>query len=107
MFPLKQIPVRFSIWGERKNYWGVGIFFYLPVGESKPIRIQGSFVSDREVERIVRHVKEQCQVEYDEEMIPKETELAGSEEEAGDELFAQAVQLVVEAETASVSLFTT
>lgn len=89
--------------GGAEKLLGRGDLLYLPVGESKPVRIQGSFVSDREVERIVRYVKEQCQAEYDEEMIPKEAEV-GNEEEAGDELFSQAVQLVVEAETASVSL---
>lgn len=90
--------------GGAEKLLGRGDMLYLPVGASKPIRVQGSFVSDQEVEAVVRHVKEQQQVRYHEEMIPNEGETEDVGEEVEDELFPQAVQLVVEAKTASVSL---
>ena len=89
--------------GGAEKLLGRGDLLYLPVGEAKPVRIEGSFVSDREVEAVVRFVKEQAEVQYDEKMIPEEAEVA-NDEEAEDELYSQAVQLVVEAGTASVSL---
>ena len=45
---------------------------FLPAGASKPVRIQGAFVSDREVEAIVDFVIEQQKAQYQEEMIPTE-----------------------------------
>ena len=45
---------------------------YMPMGENKPIRVQGAFLTDEEVERIVDFVKNQQEVEYDEAMMPSE-----------------------------------
>jgi S-DNA-T family DNA segregation ATPase FtsK/SpoIIIE len=83
---------------------GRGDMLFLPVGASKPIRVQGAFLSDQEVEHVVNYCRNQGQAEYKEDLVP---ELDDQEEEAEnnlDELYDQAVQIVVEAKQASVSL---
>jgi S-DNA-T family DNA segregation ATPase FtsK/SpoIIIE len=84
---------------------GRGDMLFLPMGASKPIRVQGAFLSDSEVEAVVKYVSSQGQAEYNEELVPEVDE---AEPEAGDEyvdeLFDQAVQIVLEAKQASVSL---
>lgn len=82
---------------------GRGDMLYLPVGASKPIRVQGAFLSDEEVESVVKFVKTQQEAKYNEEMIPAVNENAAVDE-IQDELYPQAVQIVLEAKTASVSL---
>lgn len=89
--------------GGAEKLLGRGDMLYLPVGASKPQRVQGTFVTDEEVEKIVRFVKKQQEAEYHEEMIPSIQDTKKTEE-VTDELYPQAVQLVVEAQTASVSL---
>ncbi|MGG1661354.1 DNA translocase FtsK [Brevibacillus sp. NRS-1366] len=89
--------------GGAEKLLGRGDMLSLPMGASKPIRVQGAFVSDKEVEEVVRFVKEQQEVRYNEEMIPGEMQ----EEQPAvvdDELYDQAVQIVSEAQTASASL---
>lgn len=89
--------------GGAEKLLGRGDMLYLPVGASKPLRVQGTFVTDEEVESIVQFVKKQQEAEYNEEMIPSSQDTQQSEE-ITDELYPQAVKLVVEAQTASVSL---
>src|SRR5699024_9101370 len=74
----------------------------MPVGASKPTRVQGSFLSDEEVERIVDHCVDQQKASYQEEMIPEEVSEAATE--VDDELYEDAVQLVTEMQSASVSM---
>src|SRR5699024_9308527 len=68
---------------------GRGDMLYIPVGQSKPVRVQGAFLSDEEVERVVTHCKNEQQVDYDENMTP--TEMPESFDDAVDELFEDAV----------------
>src|SRR5699024_6593662 len=75
---------------------------YIPVGKSKPIRVQGAFLSDTEVERVVNHCVEQQKASYQEDMIPDQDPETTTEVE--EELFDDAVQLVVEMQSASVSM---
>jgi S-DNA-T family DNA segregation ATPase FtsK/SpoIIIE len=82
---------------------GKGDMLYLPVGSSKVIRIQGCFVSDREIEAVVHAIKSQQEAKYVEEMIPNEIQ-DGEGELKDDDLYETAVQLVIESQTASVSL---
>ena len=49
---------------------GRGDMLFLPMGENKPIRIQGAFISDQEVERVVAFVTDQQEAEYQESMMP-------------------------------------
>ena len=85
---------------------GKGDMLFCPQGTSKPMRIQGAFLSDKEVESIVNFIKQDTTTDYDKEMIDKITATAkinGGGEEV-DEFFDQAVDLVVEKEKASVSM---
>lgn len=81
---------------------GRGDMLFLPVGNSKPMRVQGAFLSDEEVERVVDHCIDQQKASYQEEMIPEETNEA--QEEVNDELYDDAVQMITEMQSASVSM---
>ncbi|RJP22770.1 MAG: DNA translocase FtsK [Candidatus Omnitrophota bacterium] len=88
---------------------GRGDMLFSPGGAGRPIRLQGSFISTEEVEDIAEFVKSQQQVEYvQEEFIPIEDENApggavnGDAEE--DDLYNEAVQIVLENDAASTSL---
>lgn len=83
---------------------GRGDMLFMPMGSSKPIRVQGAFMSDQEVENIVDFVRDQGQAEYDESLVPEVEEAANSDDEQLDELYEQAVTIVLEAKQASVSL---
>ncbi len=86
---------------------GKGDMLFYPVGEPKPLRVKGSFVSDTEVERAVEYIKTQGYSNYDENIIEKINDTStGHEDNAGDndELLNQAIDMVVEAGQASVSL---
>jgi S-DNA-T family DNA segregation ATPase FtsK/SpoIIIE len=81
---------------------GRGDMLFLPAGESKPVRVQGAFVSDHEVEKIVDFVIAQQKAQYQEEMIPTDEEEIPNLDDT-DELYEEAVQLVSSQDTASVS----
>jgi len=86
---------------------GKGDMLFYPVGEPKPIRVKGTFVSDKEVERVVESIKAQGEAEYNENIIEKinsEKETQEADPGDNDELLPQAIELVVEAGQASVSL---
>ncbi|MGM0158096.1 cell division protein FtsK [Enterococcus sp. AZ191] len=84
---------------------GRGDMLFLPMGENKPIRVQGAFISDHEVERVVSFVTDQQEAHYEEKMMPTdEAETSGSAEQPQDELFEEAKALVIEMQTASISL---
>ncbi|MCM3742888.1 DNA translocase FtsK [Sporosarcina luteola] len=89
--------------GGAEKLLGRGDMLFLPAGASKPVRVQGAFVSDQEVEAVVDFVIEQQKAQYQEEMIPTEVEEVQPYEET-DELYDDAVQLVMEMQTASVSM---
>ncbi|GEL68163.1 FtsK/SpoIIIE family DNA translocase [Marinilactibacillus psychrotolerans] len=82
---------------------GRGDMLFQPMGENKPNRVQGAFISDEEVEAVVNFVKEQQEANYVEEMIPKD-EPKAEQGEAEDDLYEDAVSLVVDMQTASISL---
>lgn len=84
---------------------GRGDMLFLPMGASKPIRVQGAFLSDNEVEQVVGFARGQAEAEYNEDLVPEvdETE-SDSSDEMLDDLFDQAVQIIIEAKQASVSL---
>lgn len=83
---------------------GRGDMLFLPVGLTKPIRVQGAFLSDQEVEAVVQFVRSQAEADYKEDLVPEVEDAAQDEDDELDELFDQAVQVVVEAKQASVSL---
>lgn len=83
---------------------GRGDMLFLPMGASKPIRVQGAFMSDQEVETIVQYVSSQGEAEYDESIVPEVDDTIAEDQEPQDELYEQAVTIVLEAKQASVSL---
>ncbi|CQR47640.1 DNA translocase SpoIIIE [Paraliobacillus sp. PM-2] len=88
--------------GGAEKLLGRGDMLFTPVGSSKPTRIQGAFLSDAEVEHIVDHCIEQQKAQYQEEMIPEEE--SDVQKEVEDVLFDEAVQLIIEMQSASVSM---
>ena len=90
--------------GGAEKLLGRGDMLFMPMGASKPIRVQGAFLSDNEVEEIVAYCSGQAEAEYDTALVPEIDENAAQPEEVMDELYDQAVQIVVEAKQASVSL---
>ncbi|WP_438298575.1 DNA translocase FtsK [Sporosarcina sp. FA15] len=89
--------------GGAEKLLGRGDMLFLPAGVAKPVRIQGAFVTDAEVEAVVDFVIEQQKAQYQEEMIPTEIEEVAPHEET-DDYYDEAVQLVTDMQTASVSL---
>ncbi|MBG9793100.1 cell division protein FtsK [Paenibacillus dendritiformis] len=83
---------------------GRGDMLFLPVGASKPVRVQGAFLSDQEVEAVVTYVSSQGEAEYNEELVPELDENGMASDEPVDELYDQALQIVLEAQQASASL---
>ena len=88
---------------------GRGDMLFNPIGANKPIRIQGAFISDEEVEELIAFVKGQGQPEYDEVMMAEtdkgaeSSDMMSSDEEQ-DELLERAVQIVLEQRSASASI---
>ncbi|MFC4409754.1 DNA translocase FtsK [Chungangia koreensis] len=81
---------------------GKGDMLYLGNGMSAPARLQGTYVSDDEIERVVAHVREQAEPDYffqQEELIKRSDSI-----EEKDELFEEACRFIVESGNASTSL---
>ncbi|MGT2926671.1 DNA translocase FtsK [Streptococcus cuniculipharyngis] len=88
---------------------GRGDMLFKPIDENHPVRLQGSFISDDDVERIVSFIKSQAQADYDENFDPGEVTEADMASGnggagAGDPLFEEAKQLVIETQKASASM---
>ncbi|MDQ0193428.1 FtsK/SpoIIIE family DNA translocase [Paenibacillus wynnii] len=90
--------------GGAEKLLGRGDMLFLPMGSSKPIRVQGAFLSDQEVETIVQYVSGQAEANYDDSIVPEVDDSNAVDQEPQDELYEQAVQIVLEAKQASVSL---
>lgn len=88
--------------GGAEKLLGRGDMLYQPIGASKPVRVQGAFLSDDEVERVVEFTISQQKAQYHEEMMVKEEK--DGKKEVDDELYNEAVELVTNMQSASVSL---
>ncbi len=91
--------------GGAEKLLGKGDMLFFPVGAPKPVRLQGAYLSDQEVEALVGYLKEQAEPVYDEQVLktpPAEKKNDSSNFE--DELLPQAVQIFIESGTASISL---
>lgn len=85
---------------------GRGDMLYQPMGMNKPLRVQGAYISDHDVEEVVNFIKNQQSAEYDDSMLVKDDEPeAGDDPRDGeDEYYAEAVELVTDQQSASVSM---
>ncbi|KJS49620.1 MAG: cell division protein FtsK [Peptococcaceae bacterium BRH_c23] len=81
---------------------GRGDMLYYPMGMSKPLRVQGCYLGDKEVENVVGFLQNQAKPEYQE--IPNMDLGTTKKEEMEDEFFYQAAQIFIESGTASVSM---
>ena len=103
--------------GGAEKLLGNGDMLFLPVGASKPVRVQGTFVTDEEIGAVLSFIKSTSTAQYDEEMIAEMERRAvaekgskkGSDDDgdgggALDAMFEQAVECVIEAGQASTSL---
>lgn len=97
---------------------GMGDMLYAPIGVGKPVRIQGAFVSDEERESVIEFVKNNCEADYD-LSVQAQIEKAAEDKNSGgkgndrndseahsefDDLLPQAVEVVLDAKMASVSM---
>ena len=100
---------------------GNGDMLYYPVGIPKPIRVQGCFLSDKEVENVVTHIKQQAQSVYDDDVMKeidknaantggkkKDSSVSSSDADGSDgpadEMLPKAIEAVIEAQSASTTL---
>ena len=102
--------------GGAEKLLGKGDLLYNPISAVKPIRVQGAFVSDKEVEDVVNFIKKQGETSYDDEVIQeierqaaaKDKKKAADAEQGGDseadEMLPKAIEVVVEAQMASTTL---
>jgi S-DNA-T family DNA segregation ATPase FtsK/SpoIIIE len=90
---------------------GKGDMLFYPQGESKPTRIQGAFISDKEVENIVKFIKQEGEAVYDERIMdsinksdePEKVGKDDSDDDDTDPLLEDAIEMVIETQTASTS----
>lgn len=96
---------------------GNGDMLYYPVGMPKPVRVQGCYVSDQEVEKVVNFIKNQEQSKYDDDVIKeierqaentgskkKDNSVSSSDDGPVDEMLPKAIETVIEAQSASTTL---
>ncbi len=84
---------------------GKGDMLFYPVGEGKPIRIQGAFISEEEVEKVVGFIKNQKKdIDYKNEIIEEINTVTEPKESISDDLFDEAVRIVIDSKQASTSL---
>ncbi len=96
-----------------ENLLGKGDMLFLPIGMNSPIRIQGSFISDDEIKRIIDHTISQQKAQYDDAMMNLEVtpdksasqiEDMKQKEEYDDPLYNEIVEFVISTQKASASL---
>ena len=100
--------------GGAEKLLGNGDMLFMPVGANKPVRVQGTFVTDEEIGAVLNFIKSTSSAQYDEEMINEMERRAVAEKGAGkgddaddsalDAMFEQAVECVIEGGQASTSM---
>ncbi|MGH7798683.1 MAG: DNA translocase FtsK [Candidatus Binatia bacterium] len=85
---------------------GNGDLLFLPPGTARLIRVHGAFVSDQEVRRVMKFLKQQGRPSYRPEVLEakKERDSAAAADEEYDEMYDQAVAIVTETQQASISM---
>ena len=94
--------------GGAEKLVGKGDMLFNPLGMAKPIRVQGTFVSDSEVQAVIQHLKNQgMEAEYSAEILTsleRNTSNGNEDSDEDDELLKEAIDMVLKAEQASVSM---
>ena len=99
--------------GGAEKLLGMGDMLFMPVGASKPLRIQGTYVKDEEISSVLEFIKQDNPSQYNEEMIAQMDKLAAAEKAGGetsedgedhDPMLEQAVEIVIDMGQASTSL---
>lgn len=89
--------------GGAEKLLGKGDSLFYPVGEAKPIRVQGAFVSEKEIEKLVNYIKEQVPASFNDEILKEIDKSVEFDEDAEvDELLKEAIEIVVESGQASI-----
>jgi len=89
--------------GGAEKLLGKGDSLFYPVGEAKPLRVQGAFVSEKEIERLVNFIKDQVPVNFNDEIIKEIEHSVEIDEDADvDELLKDAIEIVVQSGQASI-----
>ena len=86
---------------------GKGDMLFLPIGENTPIRVQGAYVSDAEINRLINYVINQQKAEYDEQLTKleeKQLSIETEKEEHDDPLYNEIVEFVIRNQKVSASL---
>lgn len=84
---------------------GRGDMLFMPIDQNKPVRVQGAFISDKDVESVVDFIKKQQTAEYDENIVVSDEEIQQDEnKEDEDDLYQEAVDFVIDQQKASTSL---
>ncbi|AND85023.1 cell division protein FtsK [Clostridium tyrobutyricum] len=84
---------------------GKGDMLFYPVGEGKPVRIQGAFISEKEVENVVKYIRDkQGEAQYENKIIEEIDTSVSKNDEDCDELLNEAIRIVLDSGQASTSL---
>lgn len=90
--------------GGAERLIGKGDMLYYPIGANKPVRAQGAWISDKEVEALVEYWRKQGEPDYQEAVVEERVEEFSLDEHEDDELLPDAIRLVVENGQASISM---
>jgi len=91
--------------GGAEKLLGKGDMLFHPVGASKPVRVQGAYLSDRDVEHLVDFIKDQARPVYNETVLQEPSEAGEvTEPEDSDEMLPRAARIFIESGTASISM---
>ena len=96
--------------GGAEKLLGKGDMLYFPIGESKPIRVQGTYISDKEIEEIIDFIKDHCEASYNPDIIESfekqvtPPQAVQEQESDADELLTDAIELAVQMGNASASM---
>jgi S-DNA-T family DNA segregation ATPase FtsK/SpoIIIE len=87
-----------------ENLLGKGDLLFMKPGDAKPTRGQCSYVTDQEIDRVIQFIKKQQEPAYDEAILKQQTSSSASGSDEKDELYDEALKLVLETNQASVSI---
>ncbi len=90
--------------GGAEKLLGKGDMLFYPVGAAKPVRVQGAFISDKDVENLVDFLKDQARPVYNEAVLETQPDGDAPTIEESDDLLPQAAKIFIESGTASISM---